>query len=530
MPSPFVLWSFSALLLFTQAQAQFSTSKAFPEQYKKQNRDAIAYIVDGKVDTIITYFQAYLQAYPEDLESHFGLAIAYTAQQNWELAMQHVRLAVEGGMPIERFVAGPRRLLGPLTSRKRFRDDWLSRSQPLIHGPMLANFTDTSACLWVRTDEERSLSLQLDGQRVFTGNSKAEQDYTAVLRLDELKPATTYSFELEVAGEVVQGGQLTTFPARGEAAAFQVGFGGGAGYTPRYERMWDTLRQHPMTAFFLMGDNIYHDLPEYPDLQDYCYYRRQSRPEYRRFSRQVPIFAIWDDHDFGDNDCFGGIKVDTPAWKVPVWRKFQHQWVNPYYGGGEETPGCYFHTSIADVDFFLLDTRFYRTNGKDDIKPDTLLGEVQRQWLYEHLAASQATFKVIGTSVPISSGTKKGRGGKDTWDGFEQEREALFAFIEEHRIEGVVFMAADRHRSDAWKTERAGGYPFYEFMSSRLTNIHTHPVQAESLFGYSKTPSFGLLSFDTRREDPQLTYRIFSIDNEEIHRLTVYRSQLSFGN
>lgn len=39
-------------------QAQFSTSKSFPEQYKKQNRDAISYIVDGKTDTIIHGYEA----------------------------------------------------------------------------------------------------------------------------------------------------------------------------------------------------------------------------------------------------------------------------------------------------------------------------------------------------------------------------------------------------------------------------------------------------------------------------------------
>jgi len=62
---------------------QFRTSKTFPEQYKKQNRDAIAYIVDGKVDTIISYFNAYLESFPNDLESHYGLAIAYTQKVQW---------------------------------------------------------------------------------------------------------------------------------------------------------------------------------------------------------------------------------------------------------------------------------------------------------------------------------------------------------------------------------------------------------------------------------------------------------------
>lgn len=508
--------------------AQFRTSKSFPEQYKKQNRDAILYIEDGKVDTIIQYFNSYLEAYPEDLESKYGLAIAYTQKKDWNKAMDYVKQAVDGGLPLERFIAGPRDMLSSLTSRADFREYAKGKFSPLIHGPMQANFTDTSASFWIRTDTEREMKLRVKDCCTFVSQTKEESDYTTVLTASELEPGTTYEYEIVDGPFVLHKGNFETFPRKAQSSAFQIGFGGGAGYTPKYERMWDTLLTHPLTAFFLMGDNIYHDSPEYPGVQDYCYYRRQSRPEYRRFSSQTPIFAIWDDHDFGDNDCFGGTKIDEPAWKIPVWKRFKNQWANPYYGGGEENPGCYFDFSIADVDFFMMDNRFYRTNGKDAIEPDTMLGDVQKQWLYDKLKSSKATFKVIGSSVPVAPGTKAGRGGLDTWDGFSKDREELFRFIEENQIEGVFFVSADRHRSDAWKIPRKDGYDFYEFMSSRLTNIHTHPVQDKSLFGYSKTPSFGLLSFDTTREDPQVIYRIFSIENEEIHRMTLYKSQLIY--
>jgi len=68
---------------------------------------------------------------------------------------------------------------------------------------------------------------------------------------------------------------------------------------------------------------------------------------------------------------------------------------------------------------------------------------------------------------------------------------------------------------------------FYEFESSKLTNIHTHKIMPGSLFGYNKRCSFGQLDSDTTAENPSVTYRIFSIDDKEIHRLTVYKSDLS---
>ena len=503
-------------------------SQKTSDQYKKQNRDAIALIVDGKTDQAINYFNKYLQAHPGDLESYFGLVIAYTSQRNFEAAMEYVRKAVDGGLPMERFIAGPRDLLKPLYKKKAFKEYAKGKYSAIIHGPLMGNFKSDEASFWVRTDKEREVQLSMNnGEQMVFNKSANENDYTAILTAKGLSPNTTYTYQLSTkkAG-ILKEGQFTTYPEEGNPSSFRIGFGGGAGYTLQYERMWDTLLTHPLTAFFLMGDNVYIDLPEYPDLQDYCYYRRQSRPEYQRFTSAVPVYSIYDDHDFGDNDCYGGTNIDAPAWKVPVWEKYKNQFVNPYYGGGEENPGCYYDFSIADVDFFMLDTRFYRTNGKDEIKPDTMLGEVQMQWLLDKLKASTGTFKVIGTSVPITPGTKPGKHGKDTWDGFDKDRERIFSFIEENKIGGVFFVAADRHRSDAWKTPRKNGYPFYEFMSSRLTNVHVHPVMPNSLFGYNKTPSFGMLEFDTTSDDPKVVYRIFSIENEEIHRMTVWRSEL----
>jgi len=180
---------------------------------------------------------------------------------------------------------------------------------------------------------------------------------------------------------------------------------------------------------------------------------------------------------------------------------------------------------MGDVDLFFLDGRYYREN-TDDYDAPSMLGDVQKQWLKEKLQVSEATFKLIVTPVPFAEGAKPG--SKDTWVGFPQEREELFSFIEEHRIEGVVLVAADRHRSDAWKIERSEGYDLYELMSSKLTNWHTHGVLDASLFGYNQKNSFGVLSIDTTREDPQLVYSIYSIDNELIHQLTLYRSQFEY--
>jgi len=114
----------------------------------------------------------------------------------------------------------------------------------------------------------------------------------------------------------------------------------------------------------------------------------------------------------------------------------------------------------------------------------------------------------------------------DTWNGFKEERTEIFNTLAENKIEGVLLLSADRHRSDAWLIDRPNGYALYEFESSRLTNEHVHKVMPGSLFGYNEKQSFGLLSFDTKKSDPTITYQIYSIDNELIHTLEVKKSEM----
>ena len=180
-----------------------------------------------------------------------------------------------------------------------------------------------------------------------------------------------------------------------------------------------------------LGDNVYIDTPQVPETQQYCYYRRQSRPEYRHLVSSTAVFAIWDDHDFTTNDAEGGPDIDRPAWKRDVWRTFRQNFVNPAYGGGEERPGCWFSCRMADVDFFLLDGRYYRSR-----KAESMLGQAQKAWLLAALKRSSATFKVICSDVPVTPDVKPG--SKDTWDGFPDERAEIFRCIDENRIRGAL--------------------------------------------------------------------------------------------
>ena len=307
---------------------------------------------------------------------------------------------------------------------------------------------------------------------------------------------------------------------------FTIGFGGGSGYVPENERMWDTIGAIEPRALLLLGDNVYIDDPETPEMQRFHYYRRQSQPEWGKLAKAVPIYSIWDDHDFTTNDGWGGPDIEKPSWKRDVWEIYKENWDNPYYGGGKENPGCWFDSRIGDVHFIMIDGRYYRESPKD--QSPSMLGAVQMKWLKKTLADKPATFKVICTNVPMAPKVKPG--SKDTWDGYSDERSAIYQFIADQKLPGVVILSADRHRSDAYKvdTEIEGMYPLFEFSSSRLTNQHVHKLIDHSLFGYNEKQSFGRVDFDLTVEDPTVKYTIINIDGKPIHDLTVKLSQLQF--
>lgn len=399
----------------------------------------------------------------------------------------------------------------------------------LFSGPMLGCVTPSSARFWLRASEPARVQVVVqavgDGAQFKSGTRQitGSNDLTGVFDVTGLQADTHYTYNITINGEpqFKTQPQFRTAPAKGAGKRIDIAFGGGARYIPEKERIWDTIAGRQPAAFLALGDNLYIDLPMKRNMQNLYYYRRLLRPEFRRLISTTPIYSIWDDHDFGDNDCEGGAETFQPSWKVKVWQVFHDNWNNPGYGGGDRQPGCWYDFSIGDIDFFMTDGRYYRSR-----EAGQMLGPVQMEWLLGKLAASQATFKVIASGTLWTEFADKG--GRDSWWGFPEERERVLGFVEEKKIEGVVLISADRHRSEVFKIERPNGYAFYEFESSKLTNDHTHGPNAKSLISYNRGNFFGLLTFDFTLEDPALTFRCITSDDEETQQFTIHRSDLSF--
>ncbi len=552
------LKSIITLTIFLSLTPTTNAQRTDIRRYKSAKYQVCRIAIDkANSQPVVEYFHEQLTKQPDDPESFFGLAMAYGQLNDIDSAMKYLKKAVGTGLPFERFLAGPRNLFQPLYDSDEFKKYAAQHPIELLHGPMLGDITKNSAKFWVRTTSEVPFKVKVSTSKEMkdaiisnTVKTSKDADFTGVVEAKGLKPDTRYYYQLflnDKVASVEPAPSFQTYPESKAKTRFQIAFGGGSNNIPQNEWIWDTILSRKPLAFLFLGDNTYFNIPDVREHQEYFFYRRHSRPEFRRMVASTSIYAIWDDHDFGGNDSIGGPRIDQPAWKkqivLPV---FKENFNNPYYGGGEKNPGCWHHFSIGDVDFFMLDGRYYRTDPQRKIPLYTdpnaahpsMLGPVQKQWLLDKLKASKATFKVIASPVPWAFDTKTGMqtsprgripGAEDTWQGFAEEREEIFSFIEKNRIEGIFLISADRHRSDAWKIERPNGYDFYEANTSHLTKNASHAMMPNAIFSILGKPAFGLLTFDTTKPDPEITYEVVKIDNKVAASLTVKKSQLTFN-
>ena len=169
-----------------------------------------------------------------------------------------------------------------------------------------------------------------------------------------------------------------------------------------------------------------------------------------------------------------------------------------------------------------------------------MLGADQFAWLQQSLAESEATWKFIVTSVPLSYPTgfpQPEVDGRDSWanytepSGYETELMSLIFFIESNNIENVVFITGDTHWPFAlsYDPDRNGEANFYEFGSSPISAITLPPVEtpdptfnptvlyAEGEFAGTLF-NFGHISV---AENGDLTFRVVDKEGTERNSLTI---------
>lgn len=243
--------------------------------------------------------------------------------------------------------------------------------------------------------------------------------------------------------------------------------------------IFETMAKENAAFMLWLGDSWYTREVDYGSAYG-LYYRAshdRAQPILNNFLKAMPHYAIWDDHDFGPNDCSSNYIFKDESKKV-----FDSYFANPT--SGQDGKGIYTKISYNDCDLFMLDGRYFKTSDKlkDSIngQPNAdkfTLGKQQMDWLKNALLASNdnnrpgsqttnASFKIIC----IGSQVLNTLSPYEKFNDYKTEYNDLINFIKEYKINGVVFLTGDRHYTEIIKQESNNFYPLYDITISALTS------------------------------------------------------------
>jgi alkaline phosphatase D len=384
----------------------------------------------------------------------------------------------------------------------------------LLAGPQFGHVGPHEARVWVRATAPGAWAVKYaraeepDAWHTVAGPElTGDSGQTGIAVLTRLAPATTYLYQIIYDGREQLARPLPTFttaPPAGTDGRLRVAFGSCVGHpiaaaAPTWaelaQRRFGSAEQGGFDLLLMLGDNHYADTTDLHVLRTYYTAHRLS-PGWRQLAATTPIYAIWDDHDYGPNNSDG-----TEAGKDQSLRAFREYWANPSAGQAED-PGCYFTFRRGAVQFFLLDGRYHRTpNATPDGPGKTMLGKAQLAWLKHELKASEAKVKIIANGSEWQSLSTN-----DSWAAFRTERDALLGWMEAEKIEGVLFLSGDRHFSAAYH------------VLNRWVEVTAGPVgsgnaklgaNAERIFGHDDGRLWGVIEVDTTVSPPRVAAEIW---------------------
>lgn len=363
--------------------------------------------------------------------------------------------------------------------------------------------------------------------------ARAATDHTVKADVRGLRPATTYYYRFSVGdGSAVRSpvGRTRTTPAH-DASAHGVRFGvvscanWEAGYFSAYRHL---AARTELDAVLHLGDYIYeYQSGEYPaakyvvrpheprhEILTLADYRtrhgvHKTDADAQAMHATHPVIAIWDDHEFADNAWSGGAVNHTPetegdwAQRMAAAKQAYFEWM-PVRASTEGT--VYRRVRYGKLaDLHLLDLRSFRSeqagfgSGNVDDPDRTITGRAQLDWLKSGLASSDASWKLVGTSVmisPVAFGSlpahllepiaellglpKEGLAiNADQWDGYTDDRKELISHLRDNNIRNTVFLTGDIHM--AWANDVPAKAATYPLSASAATEFVVTSVTSDNI-------------------------------------------------
>jgi alkaline phosphatase D len=292
---------------------------------------------------------------------------------------------------------------------------------------------------WELASDTSFATIVASGQ----ANASAARDFTVKVDATGLKPATAYHFRFRAYGTTSPAARTRTLPT-GSVAQVKLAVFSCANYPAGYFNVYaDAAKRNDLDATVHLGDYIYEygqggyasgsaaamgrlvqPAAEILTLADY----RQRHAQYKTdadlqaLHAVAPMIAIWDDHEFANDTWTGGAENhqanegDFAARKAVAMQAY-HEWMPTRTASPELIYRSFNFGNL--VSLHMLDTRvigrdkqldyadFMTPTGLDAAgfakamanPARQLMGQTQTQWLQQQMAASSATWQVLGQQV-----------------------------------------------------------------------------------------------------------------------------------
>jgi len=299
--------------------------------------------------------------------------------------------------------------------------------------------------------------------------------------------------------------------------------------------IWDAVLDARPDLFIFLGDNVYLDTRD-PAVMRQRYAELAAQPGYQRLKATTPILAIWDDHDFGENDAGAD---------YPMKEESRRQFLD-FFGEAADSPrrsrdGIYtshvFGPQGRRVQVILPDLRWNRTplmslelGGQDydawvqqraadgettpgpyARNPDlaaTQLGETQWRWLEDQLSVP-ADIRVFGSSLQVLADFA----GWEGWINFAHDHQRLFAAIRDRRANGLICLSGDTHYGEISRLDVNTPYPIWDITSSGLTEVWpVTPPNALRIGEVLREQNFGLLTIGWQGDGPTVLAQVRDVN------------------
>lgn len=280
-----------------------------------------------------------------------------------------------------------------------------------------------------------------------------------------LNPADSYLFRVEEpSGKIVDQRRLSTLDPDLKKPKILIASCLDDTYDEVQKKAWSyILREQNPDAIFLLGDNVYADkrigVYEGPaDVETIWLRHVETRKQLFLFKspKLIPIFATWDDHDYGVNDG-----DESFVHKKSAQRFFEAFFpMDQIEGALEPGPGVSRHFQAFGQDFFFMDDRYFRSSQSDGKH----WGAEQEQWLWSRLKKSTSPAWILNGNQFF--------GGYHNAESFESDHPKNFRYVlsqlRKHPYP-VLFVSGDRHFLEVSRIPSSHlGYPTFEITTSAI--------------------------------------------------------------